>query len=47
MAINVGDKIPDVEVFTPGSKGPEKVRTSDLGDHPYRMSEAESDAFRD
>ena len=30
MAINVGDKIPDVEVFTPGSKGPEKVRTSDL-----------------
>ena len=30
MAISVGDKIPDVEVHIPGSKGPQKNQTSEI-----------------
>ena len=30
MAIKVGDKIPDIEVHVPSSKGPEKVQTSEI-----------------
>jgi peroxiredoxin len=30
MAVNVGDKVPDVEVHTMGPEGPKKVRTSEV-----------------
>ncbi|MEZ5237245.1 MAG: peroxiredoxin [Acidimicrobiia bacterium] len=30
MAVNVGDKVPDVEVHTMGPEGPTKVRTGDV-----------------
>ena len=30
MSIQVGDKVPDVEVQIPGPKGPEKISTSEL-----------------
>ncbi|MFN0028689.1 MAG: peroxiredoxin [Acidimicrobiales bacterium] len=30
MAVNVGDKVPDVEIHTMGEKGPEKVSTGDV-----------------
>lgn len=30
MAVNVGDKVPDVEVHTMGAEGPKKVRTGEV-----------------
>lgn len=33
MAVGVGDKVPDVEVFTMGADGPQKVQTSEVLGH--------------
>ena len=37
MAVNVGDKVPDVEIHTMGEKGPEKVSTGDVLGKPTEV----------